>query len=38
MSQYVEYVADFLLEMLGYDKLYRSRNPVSENLAIVTLF
>jgi len=27
MSQYLEYVADFWLEKLGYDKLYKTKNP-----------
>ena len=29
MNQYVEYVADFLLEKLGFSALYHSANPVS---------
>ena len=29
MSQYVEYVADFLLEKLGYNTIFESKNPVS---------
>lgn len=29
MAQYIEYVADGILVMLGYDKLYDSQNPFS---------
>ena len=29
MRMYVEYVADFLLKMLGFGALYGSKNPVS---------
>ena len=29
MKDYVEYVADFLLEQLGYDAFYGKANPVS---------
>ena len=29
MAQYVEYVADFLLGVLGYRALFRTKNPVS---------
>ena len=28
MRAYVEYVADFLLKMLGFKPLYRTENPV----------
>ena len=27
MSQYIEFVADYLLVMLKYDKLYKVQNP-----------
>ena len=29
MSQYIEYVADYLLVMLGHTKIYNSKNPFS---------
>ena len=27
MHQYIEYVADFWLTLLGYNKIYKSKNP-----------
>lgn len=27
MGQYVEFVADYLLDLLGYEKFYNSKNP-----------
>lgn len=29
MSQYIEYVADYIVTMLGYEKIYESSNPFS---------
>lgn len=29
MSEYIEYVADYLITMLGYEKLYNATNPFS---------
>ena len=29
MSQYIEYVADYIVSMLGYDKIYHVSNPFS---------
>ena len=29
MTQYIKYVADYLLDMLGHDKIYRVENPFS---------
>ena len=29
MSQYIEYVADYIVTMLGYEKIYNSSNPFS---------
>lgn len=29
MSQYIEYVADYIVSMLGYEKIYHSKNPFS---------
>ena len=33
MRKYVEYVADFLLKMLGINALYGSNNPVSSTFS-----
>lgn len=32
MGEYIEFVADRLISMLGYPKIYQTDNPVSERL------